>query len=229
MPDSARVLLVEDDEPLATAISAAAGRQGWIVVHRALGEDALQAAGTGGFDLVLLDINLPGIDGFETLARLRVVDPGLPVLMLTARDSVDDRVRGLDGGAEDYLVKPFALEELLARMRVLMRRHGARRALVVRHGPLAFDLGRRCATLHGELLPLSARESDLLAALLADAGQVVTKNEAARALGAEGPGQGNLVEVYVSRLRAKLEPHGVRIRTVRGFGYLLERWRDGGT
>ncbi|HET9024267.1 MAG TPA: response regulator transcription factor [Burkholderiaceae bacterium] len=179
------------------------------------------------FDVALLDINLPDVDGFEALRRARAADLQVPILVITARDAVEDRVHGLEGGAEDYLVKPFALAELIARIRVLARRHGRREETVLEHGPLRVQPAARIAHVGEAPLALSAREWHFLVLLLANEGHVVSKEDLARAEDAGAETSANMVEVYIFRLRAKLEPFGIRIRTVRGFGYLLDRWPGG--
>lgn len=183
--------------------------------------DAAMEAGT--YDLVVLDIGLPGMDGFELLRRWRQKGNSMPVLILTARDDVDDRVHGLDLGADDYLVKPFALRELKARIRALVRRGRAEKDSRFVHGPLVLDtLGRR-AWLQDAPLDLTAREWHVLEFLLTRAGRVVSKDDIVESLcNWDKDLSLNAVEVYVSRLRAKLESAGIRIRTIRGFGYLLE-------
>lgn len=184
-------------------------------VPRSLREDA--------YDLLILDIGLAGIDGFETLRRVRAESIAVPVLILTARDAVEDRVRGLEGGADDYLVKPFALTELVARARALVRRSQARTSNQLQLARLRIDQEARRAYIEDEPLALSAREWDVLGFLMARAGKVVPKEHIALASNAWDQGvSDNAIEVCLSRLRAKIEPGGVQLRTVRGLGYLLE-------
>jgi len=171
------------------------------------------------------------MDGFEVLRRLRAAreEKGapVPVLVLTARDAIDDRVRGLDLGADDYMVKPFAMPELTARVRALLRRSQAHAGPRVVHGPLTLDTVARRATLRGEPLELAAREWAVLEVLLAKVEKIVSKEAIIQAVAGWGDELSpNAIEVYVSRLRSKLEPAGVRIRTVRGFGYMLEEYQD---
>ena len=181
------------------------------------------AAGQESLDLVILDVGLPGMDGFEVLRRLRAAAQRMPVLLLTARDAVDDRVHGLDLGADDYLAKPFALPELVARVRALIRRSQARTGPTVEHGPLKLDTVARRAYLGGAPLELGAREWSVLEVLLARMERIVSKDAIIQAVASLGEELSpNAIEVYVSRLRAKLEPAGVKIRTVRGFGYMME-------
>jgi two-component system response regulator TctD len=175
------------------------------------------------YDLLILDVGLAGIDGFETLRRVRSEGIAVPVLILTARDAVEDRVRGLEGGADDYLVKPFALTELVARARALVRRSQARTSNQLQLARLRIDQEARRAYIDDEPLALSAREWDVLGFLMARAGKVVPKEHIALASNAWDQGvSDNAIEVCLSRLRAKIEPGGVQLRTVRGLGYLLE-------
>ena len=223
------ILLVEDDPALADSTARALRSQGWAVDVTARGEPVPLSVRQDPYDLVILDIGLPGIDGFETLRRVRAQGSATPVLMLTARDAVEDRVRGLDAGADDYLVKPFALTELLARARVLHRRAQARIDATLTLGRLKMDLDAKRAFVDAQPLELSAREWSVLEYLLARAGKVVAKEQILQAVaGWDEAISENAIEVYVSRLRAKLDAAGVRIRTVRGFGYLLEGAEDAG-
>ncbi|EHR73378.1 response regulator with CheY-like receiver domain and winged-helix DNA-binding domain [Burkholderiales bacterium JOSHI_001] len=218
-----RILLVEDDPALADTTTRAFKAQGWAVDWSARGEPVPASVKQDPYDLVVLDIGLAGIDGFETLRRLRAQGSTTPVLMLTARDAVEDRVRGLESGADDYLVKPFAIAELVARARVLSRRHQSRQDDVLALGLLRMDLAAKRVFVGEAPLELSAREWSVLAYLLERAGKVVSKDQILQAIaGWDEQLSGNAIEVYVSRLRAKLEPAGVKVRTVRGFGYLLE-------
>jgi DNA-binding response OmpR family regulator len=218
-----RILLVEDDPALADTTTRAFKAQGWSVDWSARGEPVPASVKQDPYDLVVLDIGLAGIDGFETLRRLRAQGSSVPVLMLTARDAVEDRVRGLEGGADDYLVKPFAVSELVARARVLTRRAQARAGDVLTLGRLRMDLSARRVFASDEPVEVSAREWSVLEFLLVRAGKVVGKEQILQGIsGWDEALSENAIEVYVSRLRAKLEPAGVRVRTVRGFGYLLE-------
>jgi len=227
-----RLLIIEDDAPLASGLRRMLEAEGHAVDVTARGEDAVLAAGHERFDLVILDIGLPRMDGFEVLRRLRAAasgnnEPPMPVLVLTARDAIEDRVRGLDLGADDYRVKPFALPELTARVRALLRRSQAHGGPRILHGPLALDTVARRAFLRGEPLELAAREWAVLEVLLAKVEKIVSKEAIIQAVAGWGDELSpNAIEVYVSRLRAKLEPAGIRIRTVRGFGYMLEEFRE---
>ncbi len=217
------VLLVEDDPSLAESTARALRSQGWNVDHTPRGEPVAASVKTDPYDLLILDIGLLGIDGFETLKRVRRQGSTLPVLMLTARDTVEDRVYGLEMGADDYLVKPIALAELIARARVLTRRHQARRGSDLSMGSLRMDLLARRVWIGEQALELSAREWAVLEYLLGRVGHVVGKEQILQAIsGWDDVLSENAVEVYVSRLRPKIEPAGLRIRAVRGFGYLVE-------
>ena len=217
-----RVLLVEDDAVLADGLLRALQAQDMTVtlVHDGLAADSV-LQGTG-LDVAVLDIGLPGIDGFEVVRRLRARGAATPVLLLTARDAVEDRVRGLETGADDYLVKPFATAELVARIRALARRHAPPSTTMSLAG-LSLDRATRRARVAGNPIELSVREWGVLEYLLQLAGRVVSKQQIIDAILPWGEDvTQNAVEVYVSRLRLKLEGSGVAIRTIRGFGYLLE-------
>ena len=192
------------------------------------GAEADHVLAAQAYDLVILDVGLPGVDGFEVLRRLRRRGAGVPVLVLTARDALTDRVKGLDLGADDYMVKPFDLPELEARARALIRRGQSGGASVLTHGSLVLDTAGRRATLAGEALELSARELGVLEVLMMRTGRVVNKEQLAEQLyGWDEEVGANAIEVYVHRLRRKLEPAGVVIRTIRGLGYLLEKDPNG--
>ena len=224
-----KILLVEDDATLADGLSRTLGQSELRVEHATSGEAAEAAFLRERFDLVVLDVGLPGIDGFEVLRRLRRRPDYMPVLVLTARDTVEDRVHGLDLGADDYLAKPFALPEFEARVRALLRRGQASKNPQLRNGPLVLDTVARRATLNGQAVDLTSREWSVLENLMLRAGQVVSKENLMQALSNwDRELSMNAIEVYMSRLRAKIEPGGVRIRTVRGFGYLLEEHNDAG-
>jgi two-component system, OmpR family, response regulator len=222
-----RILIVEDDATLASGIARILQGEGHVVDVVSGGEQAAQGARQERFDLILLDIGLPGIDGFEVLRRLRAAGDRTPVLVLTARDALDDRIHGLDLGADDYMAKPFAMPELAARVRALVRRSQAQTGPKIVHGPLVMDTLARRATLAGQPLDLAAREWAVLEVLLARVEKIVSKDSIIQAVASWGEElTPNAIEVYVSRLRAKLEPSGVRIRTVRGFGYMLEEFGE---
>jgi two-component system OmpR family response regulator len=222
-----RILIVEDDDVLGSGLMRILQAEGYAVDLMPRGEQATLAAGRERFDLVILDVGLPGIDGFEVLRRLREDAQRMPVLVLTARDTVDDRVHGLDLGADDYMAKPFAMPELVARVRALIRRSQAQSGPRIVHGPLALDTVARRAFLRGAPLDLAAREWAVLEVLLSRVERIVSKESIIQAVASWGDELSpNAIEVYVSRLRAKLEPAGVRIRTVRGFGYMLEEYAE---
>jgi two-component system, OmpR family, response regulator len=219
-----RILVAEDDAILADGVTRTLRQSGYAVDWVKNGTEADSALDTDDFDLLILDIGLPKKSGLDVLKRLRARDSRLPVLILTALDGVNDRVRGLDAGADDYLAKPFELAELEARVRALTRRGMAGSPTLLRHGPLTYDQVGRVARLHGEALELSAREVSLFEIFLQRAGRLVSKDQLVSHLCEWGEEVSpNAIEVYVHRLRKKLEPGGVRIVTVRGLGYSLEK------
>jgi two-component system, OmpR family, response regulator len=224
-----RVLVVEDDLRMAAAIRRGLRFEGLVVDLAGGGEEALRKVSATDYDALVLDVLLPDVDGFETCRRLRSEGNWLPVLMLTARDSVEDRVRGLDGGADDYLTKPFSLAELVARLRALVRRGPVERPTVLEVGDLRLDPATREVWRGDHPVELSAREFGLLETFMRHPGQVFTQPQlldAAWDLGYEQ--RSNVVEVYVRYLREKVDrPFGVEsIETVRGAGYRLRK--DGG-
>jgi two-component system OmpR family response regulator len=224
-----RVLVVEDDQRMAAAIRRGLRYEGLVVDLAGDGDEGLSAARSTAYDVVVLDVMMPGIDGFETCVRMRKEGIRVPVLMLTARDAVEDRVRGLDGGADDYLTKPFSLSELTARLRALVRRGPIEQDTVLEAGDLRLDPATREVHRGDAEIELSAREFALLETFMRRPGQVLGQLqllESAWDLGYEQ--RSNVVEVYVRYLREKIDrPFGVRsIETVRGVGYRLRR--DGG-
>ena len=223
-----RVLIVEDDSLLADGLTETLRRRGYVADAVASAEQAEAALKVSEFDLVILDIGLPGMDGFAWLRRLRSRGGEQPVLVLTARNALADRVHGLTLGADDYLVKPFATEELVARVSALARRGRVTRSRVIEHGPLVVDLARRRATIGGKPLELPQREHAILEYLFSNVDAIIAKDKIAGAVASwDEQISPNAIEVHISRLRAKLEPSGIRIRTVRGLGYLVEPWSDG--
>ncbi len=219
-----RVLQVEDDAVLGDALLIALGGAGYAVDWAHSGTDADIALQDQMYDAVVLDLNLPGMDGFEVLHRLRGRRSDTPVLILTARDALDDRVRGLDLGADDYMLKPFDMPEFLARVRALLRRGGAAISNEIEFGQLRYDMTTRSVTADGLALHLSARELGVLEALLIRAGKAVTKEALMEKLCNWDEDLGsNAIEVYVHRLRKKLEPFGIEIQTIRGLGYMMGR------
>jgi DNA-binding response OmpR family regulator len=218
-----RILVVEDSVALSRTISEAFRAKGHAVDAVSGGDDADAALRTQPYDVVILDLGLPDIDGTEVLRRLRARRSRVPVLVLTARGELQDRVAGLNLGADDYLAKPFALEELEARAAALMRRGVGGSEAVLAHGRLRLDTAARIATADGAPLELTRRELAVLEALLLRTGQVVSKQALFETLFDVDSEAGlNAVEIYVHRLRKKVEPAGLRIRTIRGLGYLLE-------
>ena len=221
-----RILIVEDDPSLATGLARILQGEGFAVDVSSEGEEAVRAASAENFDLMILDLGLPTIDGFTVLQTVRGKGNKLPVLVLTARDHVTDRVHGLNLGADDYMAKPFAMPELTARVRALLRRSQAQASPRIVHGPLSLDTVARRAYLGGEPLELAGREWAVLEVLLGKVEKIVSKESIIESIaGWTDELSPNAVEVYVSRLRSKLEPSGVKIRTVRGFGYMLEEFK----
>ncbi len=223
-----RILVVEDDAILAAAVSRALVQSAYAVDVVDNGDDANAALANTAYDLVVLDLALPKTDGLSVLRRLRDRRSRVPVLILSARDSLDDRVAGLDLGADDYITKPFDLPEFEARVRALMRRGQLHASNSLRHGRLELDLAARRVFYDGEPVDLSARELAVVELLLSRQGRVVSKEQMVDRLFGFGEDVGsNAIEVCVHRVRRKLEPLGIEIRTVRGMGYLIEKARDG--
>lgn len=217
-----RVLLVEDDELLGEGIRAGLAQAGFALAWVEDGLKAKLALATEPFDAVVLDLGLPKLDGLSVLRAVRAKGDPVPVLILTASDTVADRVAGLDAGADDYLVKPFALAELQARIRALVRRSKGTPHPVLRHGRVTLDPARKLVTLDGAPVELSARELATLHALLLDAGRVLSRAQLEEKLYGWGEEiESNAVEVYVHHLRRKLYPE--LIQTVRGIGYLVPK------
>ena len=219
-----RILIAEDDQVLADGLLRALRSSGYAVDQVATGTEADAAVASHEFDLLILDLGLPKMGGLEVLRRLRARGSALPVLILTAADSVEQRVTGLDLGADDYMAKPFSLQELEARVRALTRRGLGTASSVIRHGPLTFDATGRVAYLDDQMVELSAREISLLEVLLQRAGRLVSKDQLVERLCEWGEEVStNAIEVYIHRLRKKIERGPVRIATVRGLGYCLEK------
>ena len=217
-----RVLVVEDDALLAAGLTHLLSRAGHGVDQARTGRQADGALRATPYELLVLDIGLPDFDGFEVLRRLRQRRTPTNVLVLTARDAVEDRVRGLDLGADDYLTKPFSLDEFEARVRALLRRTTLPSGPVV-VGGLTIDIDAKRVIANGAVLELTVREWALLELFLSRPGRVLSKDFIAQSLFGHHEHQApNTIEVYISRLRAKIESDEVRIRTVRGFGYLWE-------
>jgi two-component system OmpR family response regulator len=225
-----RILLVEDDLPLAEALTSLLLGAGYAVdcVHDGLSAELL--AQSERFDLVILDLNLPEKDGLSVLRSLRARRNPVPILILTARSAPDDRVAGLDLGADDYMIKPFDVREFEARVRNILRRQAGGLSSTVWIGPVGFDMAaRRVTTATGEPIDLPARELALLELLFLRAGRVVGKDSIVQSLTSlDDSLSDNAIEQYVSRLRRRLQPHGLHLRTARGLGYMLERPVDRG-
>ncbi len=223
-----RILIAEDDSVLADGLLRALRGTGAAVDHVATGSEADAALRTNKeFDLLILDLGLPKLHGLDVLRKLRARGSNLPVLILTAADSVEERVKGLDYGADDYMAKPFSLQELEARVRALLRRRMGGASDQIRHGPLVFDQAGRVAMIDGQMIDLSARELGLLEVLLQRAGRMVSKDQLVERLCEWGDEvSNNAIEVYVHRLRKKIEKGPIRIATVRGLGYCLKLLPD---
>lgn len=220
-----RILLVEDDVMVACGVKLGLVDAGYAVDWVGSAEKALEISRSEAFDLAVIDLGLPGMDGLDLIKRLRQVGYTMPVMILTARDALDDRVRGLDLGADDFMIKPFELPEMLARLRALLRRSQAATSSVLTFGPLEMDTATRraCARPCGQLIELGQREWTVLEYLLLHAPKPASKDKLLQALtGWDKEITPNAVEVYISRLRGKLEPLGVALRSIRGFGYRLE-------
>ena len=232
-----RLLLVEDDVLVASGIKLGLSNAGYAVDWVGSAERALEVTQSDAFDIAVIDIGLPAMNGLELTQELRDRGHTMPVLILTARDALQDRVQGLDKGADDYMVKPFELPEMLARLRALLRRSQAATSAVLRFGPLELDTALRQASIQvradgsaGESalikqpLELGPREWTVMEYLMLQAPKPANKDKLLQALtGWDKEITPNAVEVYISRLRAKLEPHGIALRSIRGFGYRLER------
>ena len=219
-----KILLVEDDAALGHAMSTSLNKAGYSVNWAHDGFEADVALHDYVYDAVILDLGLPRIDGFEVLKRMRARKVTAPVIILTARDDLDDRVRGLDLGADDYLTKPFKLPELEARLRAQIRRNNSILGSTIEYGPLVLNISDKMLIVNGETMPLSPREFSVLEMLLTRVGRVVSKDAIIDALSKWDEGVGNnAIEVYIHRIRKKLEPLGINVLTIRGLGYLLQK------
>ena len=224
MSDQPLVLVVDDDQRIASAIRRALIYEGYQVEVARDGPVALTHVRERPPDLMILDVMLPGLDGMEVARRLQAGGGEFPILMLTAKDGTSDRVRGLDSGADDYLVKPFAYEELLARVRALLRRRAPRRQRTIRYADISMDLGAHEVKRDGRLMALTAKEFDLLELFVRNPRQVLTRERIMDAVwGFDFGATSNVVDVYVGYLRQKLEEGSAPrvIQTLRGVGYVL--------
>jgi two-component system, OmpR family, response regulator QseB len=217
-----RILLIEDDPLLGDGVRAGLAQDGYAVDWVRDGKAGQAALDGAGYDLVILDLGLPRLPGLDLLADLRGKGSEIPVLILTARDAVQDRVKGLDSGADDYLVKPFDLGELLARVRVLLRRSTGHSSPLIRYGELVLDPASHAVTVRGTPVELSLREFALLRELLANAGQVLSRARLEQSLyGWDQEVESNAIEVHIHHLRKKFGT-GL-IKTLRGIGYMVEK------
>jgi len=217
-----KILLVEDDRLLGDGIASGIVQSGLAVDWVLDGQQADTALATGNYDAVVLDLGLPTMSGMELLRRARASGKALPILILTARDAVEDRVAGLDAGADDYLIKPFDLSELQARLRALLRRSKGYAEPIISHGDLQVDPAGHTVSLAGKPVDLSAREFAILHTLLLNTGRVMSKTQIEEQLYGWGDEiESNAVEVFVHHLRRKLYPQ--LIRTIRGVGYMIEK------
>lgn len=215
-----RLLVVEDDAQLLSVLVATLQDIGHTVQSAQDGVEADLCLATGEYDLVVLDLNLPRLDGIAVLRRLRARRRSTPILILTARDAIGDRIRGLDAGADDYLVKPFDLGEFEARVRALLRRASAS-DVVLSVGGVHLDTRTRSVRVHGSEVALAPREFGILEALLLQQGRVVSKSRLGEQAGSENPLLPAALDVFVHRLRRKLEQSNLEIKTIRGVGYLI--------
>jgi two-component system response regulator QseB len=216
-----RLLLIEDDFALGEGIHQALSREGYTVDWLKDGTSALHALLSEVFDLAILDLGLPKLDGLVVLRRLRESGSSLPVLVLTARDATEDRIAGLDHGADDYLIKPFDVSELKARLRALLRRSAGRARILIEHGGISLDPATQQVTYHNASVPLTPKEYQLLYELLSPPGRVMTRERLIRLLyGWNEEAESNTLEVHIHNLRKKFSSD--LIRTIRGVGYLVE-------
>lgn len=217
-----RLLLIEDDHLLGESMVTSLSRHGYTVDWLKLGNGVEAILNTENVMAIILDLTLPDCDGLDLLRKIRKAGHTLPVLILTARDDIDDRVKGLDGGADDYLTKPFALEELLARLRVLVRRMAGNTESEIELGGLTLSLGNNHVSYHGKTIKLTNNEFKLLATLVTKAGRVLSKDHLQQALhGWDDLASDNAIEVHIHNLRKKIDSK--IIKNIRGVGYLIEK------
>lgn len=218
-----RILLVEDNQALAEGLTAILRGSGYAVDAVADGASAEAVAAAESYDLVILDLNLPEMDGLDVLRAMRARANKAAVMILTARGAPEDRVKGLDLGADDYMIKPFDISEFEARIRMLLRRQAGLKSSIVNYGGVTLDLTSRTFSCQGVPLDIPARELALLELLFLRAGKVVSKDAIVGSLtGFDDDLSANAIEQYVSRLRRRLGPHGLTVKTARGIGYYLE-------
>ncbi|MET0001783.1 MAG: response regulator transcription factor [Candidatus Thiodiazotropha lotti] len=216
------LLLVEDDEMLGDGIKTVMERRGMSIDWVRDGLSAMKSVKSVHYDVLLLDLNIPWLSGLEVLARLRSEGNLIPVLVLTARSEVVDRVKALDGGADDYVVKPFDIDELCARIRALHRRHSGQEPEMLRHGDLVLDPSAHTVTIQNSAISLSAKEFDILHSLMENMGRVMSRRKLSEKVYClEDDVESNAIEVHIHHLRKKLGDHP--IRTVRGVGYVIEK------
>ncbi len=218
------ILLIEDDEVLADGLTHTLSSSGYSVTGATNGAYAEHLLKAQGFDLIILDLGLPDMDGLQLLRKLRTQKLSLPILILTARDDMNDRIEGISQGADDYMTKPFELRELEARLHALVRRCYGGFNHIIEVGNLQLDTSNHQILAKGELLSLSARESAVLEILMMQKGKIISKDKIAQHLSLHGDALAdNAIEVYIHRIRKRIEPFNAGIRTLRGLGYLLEK------
>jgi len=221
------ILLIEDDEVLADGLTHTLSNTGYCITGATTGAYAEHLLAAQGFDLIILDLGLPDMDGLQLLRKLRNQKQSLPILILTARDDMNDRIDGVSQGADDYMTKPFELRELEARLHALIRRCYGGFNHIIQLGKLQLDSNNQQIQANGEPLSLSARETAVLEVLMMQKGKVISKDKIAKHLSLHGDALAdNAIEVYIHRIRKRIEPYGVGIRTFRGLGYLLENKID---
>lgn len=221
------ILLIEDDEVLVDGLTHTLSNTGYRVTAAKTASYAEHLLDAQGFDLIILDLGLPDMDGLQLLRKLRSQKLSLPIMVLTARDEMNDRIEGIRQGADDYMTKPFELGELEVRLHALIRRCYGGFSHIIKVGKIQLDTSNQQIQADGELLGLSAREAAVLEVMMMQNGKVVAKDKIAQHLSSHGDALAdNAIEVYIHRIRKRIEPYQVAIRTIRGLGYLLEKKRD---